>query len=128
MLSCFKNRLSIIQGPPGTGKTYIGAHIIKIQLDILERQDEYIMKAGPFRGRIIEKYNPREPPTLRPIFIVCYTNHALDQFLEKIEEYTDSIIRLGGNSKNKQFEDYSLRSKCKEINLKRGRDYYALKD
>ncbi len=73
-------------------------------------------------------YNPREAPPLRPILLVCYTNHALDQFLEKIEEYTRSIIRLGGRSKIKHFQEYSLRNKCKEMKLNRRRDFYALKD
>ena len=34
-----------------------------------------------------------------PILVTCYTNHALDQFLEKIIDKTTNVIRLGGRSK-----------------------------
>ena len=39
-----------------------------------------------------------------PIMLTCYTNHALDQFLEKISMYTDSIVRLGGRAKNENLK------------------------
>ncbi len=34
----------------------------------------------------------------KPILIVCYTNHALDQFLNHILTFTDisDIVRIGG--------------------------------
>lgn len=34
-----------------------------------------------------------------PILLTTYTNHALDQFLDKILETTDKIVRIGGSSK-----------------------------
>lgn len=49
-------KLCLIQGPPGTGKTYVGLRIVETLL----------------HNQISEK----------PILVVCYTNHALDQFLE----------------------------------------------
>ena len=52
--------LSLIQGPPGTGKTYIGIRIVDILL-----QNKALVQNSP-------------------ILVVCYTNHALDQFLEGI--------------------------------------------
>lgn len=64
MLSCFDRSLTVIQGPPGTGKTFIGANICKILLDIQMARERNSYR----RDR-------------NPIYLVCYTNHALDQFL-----------------------------------------------
>ena len=63
----------------------------------------------------------------KPIFLVCYTNHALDQFLEKIEGFTKEIVRLGGRSKVESFKNYSLIQTCKDKKFTRGRDYWDLK-
>ncbi|KAJ6494824.1 P-loop containing nucleoside triphosphate hydrolase protein [Mycena vitilis] len=65
-------KVSLIQGPPGTGKSYIGALLAKAL------------------------YGSK-----RKILVVCYTNHALDQFLEDILDMgvpQHSIVRLGGKS------------------------------
>jgi hypothetical protein len=51
-----------------------------------------------------------------PIFLTCYTNHALDQFLEKISQYTKNIVRLGGGTKNELLKQFTLG----EIRKKRG--------
>lgn len=55
------NELAIIQGPPGTGKTFIGYKIAQALL------------ANQTCWREAEQ---------TPILVVCFTNHALDQFLE----------------------------------------------
>ena len=40
-----------------------------------------------------------------PILVVCYTNHALDQFLEGILDFhPDGIIRVGGRSQSEKIE------------------------
>jgi hypothetical protein len=65
--------LAIVQGPPGTGKTYIGLQAAKLML-------------------------ANNAPV--PILCVCYTNHALDQFLEGIYQFEKKILRLGGRSKS----------------------------
>lgn len=54
---------SVIQGPPGTGKTYVGLKIVKALLHNRKSWD---------------------PDLNRSMLIVCYTNHALDQFLEGV--------------------------------------------
>ncbi|XP_009952265.1 PREDICTED: NFX1-type zinc finger-containing protein 1-like [Leptosomus discolor] len=54
--------LAIIQGPPGTGKTYVGLKIVQALLTNKHVWQSTVQKS--------------------PILIVCYTNHALDQFLE----------------------------------------------
>ncbi|KOB69567.1 putative NFX1-type zinc finger-containing protein 1 [Operophtera brumata] len=84
---------AVIQGPPGTGKTFLG---IKIASTILQNQS--------LEGT--------------PLLVICYTNHALDQFLEGILKVTKSVIRLGSQSKSKALEAYNLNSvrakvKCK---------------
>lgn len=45
-----------------------------------------------------------------PILVVCYTNHALDQFLEGILPFCQSIIRIGGKSKSPLLEHFNLRN------------------
>ena len=44
-----------------------------------------------------------------PILLICYTNHALDQFIEGILDFEESIVRYGGNSKNERVAQYSIR-------------------
>lgn len=45
-----------------------------------------------------------------PILVVCYTNHALDQFLEEIFEFhREGIVRVGGRSQSEVMKKCSLR-------------------
>lgn len=45
----------------------------------------------------------------RPILVVCYTNHALDQFLEGIHEFhPEGIVRVGGRSQSEKMQACSL--------------------
>ncbi|XP_050350875.1 NFX1-type zinc finger-containing protein 1-like isoform X2 [Nymphalis io] len=74
---------AVIQGPPGTGKTFLG---IKIASTLLRN----VSLEGT------------------PMLLICYTNHALDQFLEGILKVTNSIVRLGSQSKSKILEPYNL--------------------
>eukprot|EP00536_Pseudo-nitzschia_multiseries_P007577 jgi/Psemu1/195979/e_gw1.180.79.1 len=77
------SRVALIQGPPGTGKTFIGGLIARILLT----------------------------NSLEKILCVCYTNHALDQFLEHlIDAGETSIVRLGARTKSDKIEKYQLRS------------------
>lgn len=43
-----------------------------------------------------------------PILIVCYTNHALDQFLEGIYTFQKNIVRIGGKSQSEILEKVNL--------------------
>ena len=99
---------SVIQGPPGTGKTYVGAKIVRCLLDNRRAWD---------------------PGLASPMLMVCYTNHALDQFLEKVLEFLPSrkIIRVGGRCKSDKLENcnlkkftyrYKLRGKREEVDEK----------
>ncbi|XP_022647651.1 NFX1-type zinc finger-containing protein 1-like isoform X2 [Varroa destructor] len=80
--SAFLRELCLIQGPPGTGKTYVGLLIVKMML--------------------------LNDVTNKPILVVCYTNHALDQFLEGILKFTTRVVRVGGMCKNDSVNEYNL--------------------
>ncbi|NXU15883.1 ZNFX1 protein, partial [Pardalotus punctatus] len=82
--------LAIIQGPPGTGKTYVGLKIVQALLT-----NEQVWQ-GTYRKR--------------PILIVCYTNHALDQFLEGILSFQrGGIVRVGGRSSSVALHRFTLK-------------------
>lgn len=83
------NEFIVIQGPPGTGKTYLGLRIAEALL----------------ANKTIWNY------PASPILVVCYTNHALDQFLEGILPLTNNIIRVGGQSKNQNLAPFNLRDR-----------------
>jgi hypothetical protein len=80
----------VIQGPPGTGKTFIGLKIMQVLLKNI-RQDLIGIKP--------------------PILVVCYTNHALDQFLEGIVTYTSKIVRAGSRSNSEILKNFNLRGR-----------------
>ncbi|KAH0619385.1 hypothetical protein JD844_019443 [Phrynosoma platyrhinos] len=45
-----------------------------------------------------------------PILVVCYTNHALDQFLEGILAFKEKgIVRVGGRSNSESLKQFTLR-------------------
>lgn len=82
--------LAIIQGPPGTGKTHVG---LKIARALLNNGALWGNKFGT--GTML---------------IVCYTNHALDQFLEGIHKFLENgIVRVGGCSKSEILKPFNLR-------------------
>ncbi|KAJ8401330.1 hypothetical protein AAFF_G00385610 [Aldrovandia affinis] len=82
--------LAIIQGPPGTGKTYVGlkiAHALLTNSDVWQQGDVNF-----------------------PVLVVCYTNHALDQFLEGIHRFLEKgIVRVGGRSNSEVLKNFTLR-------------------
>jgi hypothetical protein len=86
--------LCLIQGPPGTGKTYVGVYIV---LSILINSEHY--EAIPS----MSVPRPLSPAKIGPIVCVCFTNHALDQFLESLVKKgvaLEQILRLGSRSKS----------------------------
>ena len=94
-IACF-----VLIGPPGTGKTYVGLKVAKMLL----ANEKYWMGAGK---------------AACPILVVCYTNHALDQFLEGIHSFCRAeIVRVGGQSKNPALEPFLL----KNIKMKNRRE------
>ncbi|XP_041041003.1 NFX1-type zinc finger-containing protein 1-like isoform X2 [Carcharodon carcharias] len=91
--------LAIIQGPPGTGKTYLGLKAVQV---LLANMDIW-QSAGA-----------------SPILVVCYTNHALDQFLEGIHKFLDTgLVRVGGRSSSKILSKFSLNTLRREANFRK---------
>ncbi|KAK7877833.1 hypothetical protein WMY93_031505 [Mugilogobius chulae] len=89
--------LAIIQGPPGTGKTYVG---LKIAQALLTNQSLWRFST--------------------PLLVVCYTNHALDQFLEGIHKFLpDGIVRVGGRSNSEILKRFNLRELAHKEKFKR---------
>ncbi|KAK7054630.1 hypothetical protein VNI00_003093 [Paramarasmius palmivorus] len=100
LVSALTQRVSLIQGPPGTGKSFIGALLAKILHD----------------------------HTQQNILVVCYTNHALDQFLEDLLDIgipATSLIRLGAKSSTRTS---SLMRNNQRISYKRDPSSRALID
>ncbi|XP_051562536.1 NFX1-type zinc finger-containing protein 1-like [Myxocyprinus asiaticus] len=91
------NELAIIQGPPGTGKTYVG---LKIAQALLDNHQAWAFGS--------------------PMLVVCYTNHALDQFLEGISGFLkDGIVRVGGRSNSEILKRFSLRELTRAANFRK---------
>ncbi|KAK0821171.1 hypothetical protein LTR75_000972 [Friedmanniomyces endolithicus] len=94
VVSSLSRSLALIQGPPGTGKSYTGVQLIKILL--------HNKKAGD----------------LGPIICVCYTNHALDQGVERlVDEGVKNVVRVGGNSKSERLAEVNLRAVVQRLDL-----------
>ena len=96
MKMALTQRVSVIQGPPGTGKTYIGLKIVQA---LLTNRDIW------------------DPPRNSPLLVVCYTNHALDQFLEGIIDLNESsefhhfsIARVGGRCKSEKVAEFNIKN------------------
>ena len=70
----------------------------------------------------------------KPILMICYTNHALDQFLEYCINECDiksGVIRIGGRSKSENLEPFLLKNVKQNLRSKRQIDknvYYSIRD
>ncbi|KAF9280320.1 hypothetical protein BGZ74_002628, partial [Mortierella antarctica] len=79
--------VALINGPPGTGKTWIGVALMEVLLHNKKQSD------------------------CGPILCICYTNHALDQFLEHLlDKSIVDIVRVGARSKSERLEQYNLQA------------------
>jgi hypothetical protein len=58
----------------------------------------------------------------------CYTNHALDQFLENIHSVgVKKIIRIGGHSKSSLLDEHNLRKVAQAETKTRSENYFVAK-
>ncbi|KAJ8042120.1 NFX1-type zinc finger-containing protein 1 [Holothuria leucospilota] len=97
--SALREEVCLIQGPPGTGKTYVG---LKIVQTLLLNRDKW--------GKS------------KPLLVVCYTNHALDQFLEGILEFEKTgIVRIGGRSSSEKMKELNLNQVRRSVKSTRWR-------
>ncbi|CAB3261339.1 unnamed protein product [Arctia plantaginis] len=97
------HEFAVIQGPPGTGKTYVGLNIAKALLQNIDSADQCLM------------------------LVICYTNHALDQFLVEISKVTNKIVRIGGQSRNKDVDQFNLMNlrKAELMRTSKASNYYS---
>ena len=94
---------STVSGPPGCGKTFLGVRLAELFYHNRERFDG----------------------CKRPILMICYTNHALDQFLsaiiKKLSLQPGQIVRVGGRSTHAEIEPFliqKLRHQRRDIRAK----------
>lgn len=119
--------IAVIQGPPGTGKTYIGLKIVEALL----------------RNRKVW-----DPDRQSPILVMCYTNHALDQFLQGIlsirlpeDEGKDGdglasrtvvpkIVRVGGRCQNEAINEFNVENLVRKLYIpgKLRQEYSSCRD
>ncbi|XEU97642.1 hypothetical protein FSHL1_002928 [Fusarium sambucinum] len=86
LIGALTREYALIQGPPGTGKSYLGVQLLRVLLAAKQKAH------------------------LGPIVIICYTNHALDQFLKHLLEVgITRIIRIGGRSVAPELAGLNLR-------------------
>ncbi|XP_071958633.1 NFX1-type zinc finger-containing protein 1-like [Antedon mediterranea] len=100
--SALTKELAVIQGPPGTGKTYIGLKVVET---LLINSDRWTTKVHE---------QADEDTANSIIMVICYTNHALDQFLEGILSFCDNLVRIGGRSKSEKLEPFNLKKLAKK--------------
>ncbi|KAL6719448.1 hypothetical protein ACLMJK_003688 [Lecanora helva] len=104
LVAALTREFAFIQGPPGTGKSFVGVQLMRVLLSC------------------------RKKANLGPILVVCYTNHALDQFLEHlVNDGIDQIIRIGGQSKSKVLEGKNLRVVSKSESRAKSEGYHLAK-
>ena len=74
-------------GPPGCGKTFIGVKIVQLLLSL-------------------------SPKLEKPILLLTYKNHALDEFLKQMLEFCEEndLVRIGGRSKEPALEPCNLQA------------------
>ncbi|CAG8568516.1 1267_t:CDS:10 [Funneliformis mosseae] len=102
LISALTREVALIEGPPGTGKTVVGIEIMKV---LLAQQNS----------------NTR----LGPILTVCFTNHALDQFLEHLldDNITTNLVRIGSRTKSEKIKHFNLEEVCKK---RKGKGSYLI--
>lgn len=121
MKMALSQEISVIQGPPGTGKTYMGLKIVQALL----KNRRIWNRRNTIRGGDVRS-------SRSPILVMCFTNHALDQFLEGIldthEEEDLRLIRIGGRSKNEKIQECSLYNVKKKLQNVPNAEYSKMKN
>ncbi|KAG0328818.1 hypothetical protein BG000_000301, partial [Podila horticola] len=75
LVNSLSREVALISGPPGTGKTKIGVDLMRVLVHNAAR-----MRCGP-------------------ILCICYSDHALDQFLgHLLDEGINRLVRIGSRS------------------------------
>lgn len=85
VVAAVSQRMTIIEGPPGTGKSLIGQRTIENFLANLKKADKKIL-------------------------VICVTNHALDEVLMGLAKATESIVRFGTQSKERELDEFNVKN------------------
>ena len=126
---CLKKR------PPGTGKTFIGVKLVQLLLH--NRKLWWNVSEAEAAPQTIQRRMLQVKPRAevhRPILMICYTNHALDQFLELIVsqcKLTTGVVRVGGRCKSENLEPFLLTKIKRHANMTRTIDgdiFHRIKD
>ncbi|KAL0023688.1 hypothetical protein WJX79_001943 [Trebouxia sp. C0005] len=107
--AALSRELALIQGPPGTGKTYVGIQAVKTLLANTSGNAKGLDPGTRQVDDVPHAADPQSYPCVGPVLIVCFTNHALDQFLEGLlaAGLTD-MVRVGGRSKSDVLLQYNI--------------------
>ncbi|KAF9378427.1 hypothetical protein CPB97_009588 [Podila verticillata] len=98
LVDTLRREVALINGPPGTGKTWIGIALMDVLLANKAQSD------------------------CGPILCICYTNHALDQFLEHLlDKDIPNVVRVGARSKSERLEKYNLKTLMEKV----GKPYHV---
>ncbi|KAF3289333.1 hypothetical protein TWF970_003113 [Orbilia oligospora] len=109
MISAFRHEVALTQGPPGCGKSYVGVKMVAALL--------------ANKARL----------SLGPILCICYTNHALDQFLNELLKLgITNIARIGSPSPLPHIESLAFdnyKKSCPKVQIRGfGREIGATKE
>jgi Rad3-related DNA helicase len=108
--------VALIQGPPGTGKSYVGVQIVRALVANCGGPVATTWTFDAQRG--VQPPPESQRPLLFPILCVCYTNHALDQFLEDLVKKKivsiDDVVRAGGRSRSELLQPRNLRELARQ--------------
>eukprot|EP00775_Hariotina_reticulata_P006332 gene6332-6566_t len=114
LIACLTQELAVVQGPPGTGE--VDAQYVCMTLMQLLLSNTRGPASNTFNQPQADQPSSTIPlsqrPQIGPILVLCYTNHALDAFLEGLVDagVDEGIIRVGGRSKSAKLERFNLRN------------------
>ncbi|EXJ87672.1 hypothetical protein A1O1_04596 [Capronia coronata CBS 617.96] len=91
---CLMREFALTQGPPGCGKTFLGVQLAKTLLE--------------------------SRPNLKPLLLVCLTNHALDSFLADLRDAgVKNLLRIGSGSKQEWTTTINIQTSRRKARLPR---------
>ncbi len=90
MSSMLSQNLTLVHGAPGTGKTFLAVTLIRVLLE--EVSISRSSKTVPI-----------------PIMVVCDSNRVLDEYILRLSQYTEKIVRIGGKTAYPTISRFNLR-------------------
>jgi hypothetical protein len=119
LISALSQEFCLIQGPPGTGKSYLGVQLMRVLVSNKARAN-----LGPIVVVYVTITSTIAVLRLTMFCYRCYTNHALDQFLEHlVDQGIDKVIRIGSKSSSEAMEGKNLRAIAREADKTGGENY-----